>query len=97
MSEEKISLEGMDTINLVLEDDSEETVGVLGIFKLSEDAEKEYIALMNDEGIVYLYQYIEVEEEDQLELDIIESDEEYEIVAKVFEELFLDDEEDIEE
>lgn len=97
MSEEKISLEGMDTINLVLEDDSQETVGVLGIFKLSEDAEKEYIALMNEEGIVYLYEYIEVEEEDQLELDIIESDEEYEIVAKVFEELFLDDEEDIEE
>lgn len=94
MSEENISLEGMDTIHLQLEDGTEEQVGVLAFFKLSEDAEKEYIALMNEEGTVYLYEYIEVEEEDELELRNIESDEEYEMVVAVFEELFLVDEDE---
>ena len=92
--EENISLEGMDTIHLQLEDGTEEQVGVLAFFKLSEDAEKEYIALMNEEGTVYLYEYIEVEEEDELELRNIESDEEYEMVVAVFEELFLVDEDE---
>lgn len=81
------------TVTLTLEDDREIECAVLTIF---EAAGKDYIALLPlddveaDEGEVYLYRYSEVD--GQPELENIESDEEYEIVADAFDE-FLDEQE----
>lgn len=81
------------TVTLTLEDDREMECAVLTIFEADG---KDYIALLPlddveaDEGEVYLYRYSEVD--GQPELENIESDEEYEIVADAFDE-FLDEQE----
>lgn len=81
------------TVTLTLEDDREIECAVLTIFEADG---KDYIALLPlddveaDEGEVYLYRYSEVD--GQPELENIESDEEYEIVADAFDE-FLDEQE----
>ena len=78
------------TVTLTLEDVSEIECAVLTIFEADG---KDYIALLPlddveaDEGEVYLYRYSEID--GQPELENIESDEEYEIVADAFDE-FLD-------
>ena len=63
---------------------------VLGIFECENE---EYIALLpedeEDGEDVFIYKYKEIDEE-EVELDIIESEEEFEKVSKTFEEL-LDD------
>ena len=71
------------TVTLTLDDGTELECVVLTIF---EAGEKEYIALLpldengeNEDGEVYLYRYYE--ENDQPNLDNIDSDEEYEIAA----------------
>jgi uncharacterized protein YrzB (UPF0473 family) len=80
------------TVTLTLDDGSELECVVLTIFTAGE---RDYIALlpMNgpeaEEGEVYLYRYSE-EEDGQPNLENIEDDEEYEIVADAFDEL-LDD------
>ena len=80
------------TVTLTLDDDTEVECVVLTIFNAGEH---EYIALLpmegadSEEGEVYLYRYSETEDGTP-NLDNIEDDDEYEIVAEAFDEL-LDD------
>lgn len=86
--------EGLDSIVLTLEDDTELECGVLGIFEVSEE-DRDYIALvsMEDEQVL-LYRYMEDEEDPEVfSLESIETDEEFEHVAAVFHELFIGEEE----
>ena len=80
-------------ITLYLDDGTEEECIVIGFFEADG---RDYIALLpaeeaeSGEGEPYLYRYSETDEpEPQPILDVIESDEEYEIVVDAFEE-FLD-------
>lgn len=86
--------EGYETITLTLDDNSEMVCIVLGIFECDEN---EYIALLpeneEDGEDVFIYKYKEIDE-DEVELDIIESEEEFEKVSKTFEEIFDDEEEE---
>ncbi|MEY8338307.1 DUF1292 domain-containing protein [Lachnospiraceae bacterium 62-35] len=81
------------TVTLSLDDGSDLECVVLTIF---EAGGKDYIALLPTEGIdaeegeVYLYRYME--KDGQPDLENIEDDEEYEIVADAFDEL-LDEQE----
>ena len=80
------------TVTLTLDDGSEIECVVLTIFTAGE---RDYIALLPmegaeaEEGEVYLYRYSE-SEDGQPNLENIEDDDEYEIVAEAFDEL-LDD------
>lgn len=82
------------TVTLTLDDDTEVECVVLTIF---EAGEKDYIALLPvngqeaEEGEVFLYRYSE-DEAGQPNLENIEDDDEYEIVADAFDEL-LDEQE----
>ncbi len=82
------------TVTLTLDDGKELECVVLTIFPA---ANKEYIALLPmedeeaEEGEVYLYRYTE-DEDGQPNLENIEDDEEYDIVADAFDEL-LDEQE----
>ena len=77
------------TVTLTLDDDTEVECVVLTIFNAGEH---EYIALLpmegadSEEGEVYLYRYSETEDGTP-NLDNIEDDDEYEIVAESFDEL----------
>ena len=77
------------TVTLTLDDDTEVECVVLTIFNAGEH---EYIALLpmegadSEEGEVYLYRYSETEDGTP-NLDNIEDDDEYEIVAEEFDEL----------
>ena len=86
--------EGYETITLTLDDDSEMVCIVLGIFECEGN---DYIALLpedeEDGEDVFIYKYKEVNEE-EVELDVIESEEEFEKVSKNFEEIFDDEEEE---
>lgn len=81
-------------VTLTLDDDSELECIVITIF---EAGDRDYIALLpmddveSEDGEVYLYRYSE-DAEGNPELDSIESDEEYEIVADRFDE-WLDEQE----
>jgi uncharacterized protein YrzB (UPF0473 family) len=87
----------MGSVTLTLEDDTEIECAILSIFPAGD---KKYIALLphseedeSDAGQdVLLYRYIDNGEDEDPELENIESDEEYEIAADAFDEL-LDDEE----
>jgi len=82
------------TVTLTLDDGKELECVVLTIFPAGD---KEYIALLPmedeeaEEGEVYLYRYTE-DEDGQPNLENIEDDDEYEIVADAFDEL-LDEQE----
>lgn len=77
------------TVTLTLDDGTELECVVLTIF---EAGEKEYIALLSldgreaEDGEVYLYRYVE-DINGNPDLENIDSDEEYEIVADAFDEL----------
>ena len=77
------------TVTLTLDDGTELECVVLTIF---EAGEKEYIALFPldgreaEDGEVYLYRYVE-DINGNTDLENIDSDEEYEIVADAFDEL----------
>lgn len=77
------------TVTLTLDDGTELECVVLTIF---EAGEKEYIALLPldgreaEDGEVYLYRYVE-DINGNPDLEDIDSDEEYEIVADAFDEL----------
>ena len=89
--------EHVHTVTLELENGEELICPILEIFEVNE---KEYIALLHpDEEIALLYGFIEDEAEGSIELTEIVSDEEYEMVSKVFSTLFdsEDDEEEEEE
>ena len=84
--------ECMEKMNLVLEDDTEVTCDVIGVFSLSEDSEREYIALLpEDSDDLLLYRYSETED-GEFTLDNIDSEEEFDAVREVLDELLLDDE-----
>ena len=82
------------TVTLTLDDGKELECVVLTIF---DAGEREYIALLPiegeeaDEGEVYLYRYSE-DKEGNPNLDNIEDDDEYEVVAAAFDELLEDEE-----
>ena len=83
------------TVTLTLDDGKELECVVLTIFPAGD---KEYIALLpmeeegdEDDGEVYLYRYSE-DEDGMPNLENIEDDDEYEIVADAFDEL-LDEQE----
>ncbi len=82
------------TVTLTLEDDTELECIVLTIFQAGD---KDYIALLPmegqdaEEGEVFLYRYSETEDGTP-NLENIEDDDEYELVADAFDEL-LDEEE----
>ena len=77
------------TVTLTLDDDSTVECAIVGIF---DAAEKEYIALLpldengqNEDGEVYLYRYDN--STGSPVLDNIESDEEYDAVADMFDQM----------
>ena len=83
------SAEGGATVTLTLDDGSVLECAVLTVFPAGD---KEYIALLplnengqNEDGEVFLYRF--TEENGEPQLDNIEDDEEYEIVADAFDEL----------
>ena len=82
------------TVTLTLDDGSELECVVLTIFPAGE---RDYIALLPmegeeaEEGEVYLYRYTETED-GAPDLEVIEDDDEYEMVADAFDEL-LDEQE----
>ena len=97
-------INGQDAIiNLVLDDDSTMQCVVIAVFQ-AEGTNYEYIALLpvneeidDEESDVLLYRYSE-DEEGELNLDNIETDEEYDIVAEAFYNIINDmTEEDTEE
>lgn len=79
-------------ITLTLEDDSEMDCEVLGIFPVGD---KEYIALLpegaGEDGEVIIYRFTELEN-DEIQLDNIEDDAEFELVGEAFDE-FMDEQE----
>ncbi len=91
MAEDRNKMEEQEemTVTLTLDDNTELECVVLTIFQAGE---KDYIALLPmegqdvEEGEVYLYRYKETEE-GVPELENIEDDQEYEIVADAFDEL----------
>ncbi len=74
-----------DFITLEFEDGKEVECEIMGIFEVGD---KEYIALIPDDGSddVYLYGYKEVSD-DEFELIDIEDDDEFEAVKKEFDSL----------
>jgi len=84
--------EDMPTVTLIMEDDTEVEYAVLGTF---DSGVSEYIALIPVDGDaeegVSLYKFVE-DDEGNMIISVIESDEEFEMASKAFDELF--DEED---
>lgn len=83
------------TVELDLEDGSHVTCAIVTILEVQS---KEYIVLLplddngdNEDGEVWFYRYIENKEnpDEEPELEFIEEDEEYELVADAFDE-YLD-------
>ncbi len=78
-----------DTLVITLDDDTELECNVIGVFEVKG---KEYIALLPvDDDTVLLYQYQEIE--DNIELNAIEEDDEFDAVTEAFFELYNEDEE----
>lgn len=85
--EEELELE---TMFLTLDDDTEVECGILGVFEVDG---KEYIALLPlEDETVLLYQYHE--EGEDIQLDVIEDDDEFEKVSNAFYDLYESDEEE---
>lgn len=81
----------LETMFLTLDDDTEVECGILGIFAVEGLEGKEYIALLPlEDDTVLLYEYKEVGEE--IQLDVIEDDDEFDKVSAAFDELFEDEE-----
>ena len=80
-----------DVITLTLEDDEEVECAVLGIFDVEE---QEYIALLPEDGEdVFIYIYLE-DEEGNVNLENIESQEDFDKISAVFLELIEEDDEE---
>lgn len=80
----------LETMFLTLDDDTEVECGILGVFEVEG---KEYIALLPlEDDTVLLYQY--QEEGDDIQLDVIEDDDEFEKVSNAFYDLYESDEEE---
>lgn len=84
--------EEYETMTLTLDDNTEMECIVLEIFDVES---KTYIALLDsDESAdqeVLIYEYKEIDEE-EVELNVIETEDEFNKVSKVFEDLFFEEE-----
>ncbi len=79
------------TVTIELETGEEMECPIIEIFEVNE---KEYIALLHpEEEIAMLYGFLDYED-GSIELTEITSDEEYELVSKVFDTLFDEDDEE---
>lgn len=89
------------TITLTLDDDTEVECAVIAIFPVEDN---QYMALLPIEEVgdistdeVFIYRYVPSDDEsDEVDLETIESDDEYDKVAEAFEAL-IEEEDDIEE
>ncbi len=80
----------LETMHLTLDDDTEVECAILGVFEVEG---KEYIALLPmEQEEVYLYQY--KEEGEEISLEVIEDDEEFEKVSSAFYDLYEEDEQE---
>lgn len=100
-NEDMIVEEETPVIHLELEDGTEQDCAVIALFSAEELDNQEYIALISveelesdeEEGALLLYRYNEdPEDSDSFSLDNIETDEEYEIITSILDDI-LDDEE----
>lgn len=81
----------LETMFLTLDDDTEMECGILGIFEVEGLEGKEYIALLPlEDETVLLYEYKEVGEE--IELNVIEDDDEFDKVSNAFYDMYEDEE-----
>ena len=84
---------GLETVTLTLDDDTELECAVIGIFDVEGIEGKEYIALLpEDDETVLIYEYKELEDE-EIDLNTIEDDAEFEKVSAAFDSIFDDEEE----
>ena len=76
---------------LTLDDDTEMECGILGVFEVEDLEGKEYIALLPlEDETVLLYEYKEVG--DEIELNVIEDDDEFDKVSNAFYDMYEDEE-----
>ena len=81
----------LETMFLTLDDDTEMECGILGVFEVEGLEGKEYIALLPlEDETVLLYEYKEVG--DEIELNIIEDDDEFDKVSNAFYDMYEDEE-----
>lgn len=81
--------EGMDTVTLPLDDGTELVCEVVMIFTVDD---QDYIALLppdgyDEEGTVYLYRFFDADQEEDIVVESIDSDEEWEKVADAYDEI----------
>ena len=80
-----------ETMFLTLDDDTEMECGILGVFEVEGLEGKEYIALLPlEDETVLLYEYKEVG--DEIELNVIEDDDEFDKVSNAFYDMYEDEE-----
>ncbi len=87
----------LEQVTLELDGGEEITCDVISIFPVNiNNEEKMYIALLDEnadeDSDIFLYRASKLEDPDNIQIDNIEDDDEFEIVADAFDEL-LDDEE----
>ena len=81
----------LETMFLTLDDDTEMECGILGVFEVEGLEGKEYIALLSlEDETVLLYEYKEVG--DEIELNVIEDDDEFDKVSNAFYDMYEDEE-----
>ena len=81
----------LETMFLTLDDDTEMECGILGVFEVEGLEGKEYIALLPlEDETVLLYEYKEVG--DEIELNVIEDDDEFDKVSNSFYDMYEDEE-----
>lgn len=81
----------LETMFLTLDDDTEMECGILGVFEVEGLEGKEYIALLPlEDETVLLYEYKEVG--DEIELNVIEDDDEFDKVSNAFYDMYEDEE-----
>ena len=81
----------LETMFLTLDDDTEMECGILGVFEVEGLEGKEYIALLPlEDETVLLYEYKEVG--DEIGLNVIEDDDEFDKVSNAFYDMYEDEE-----
>ena len=81
----------LETMFLTLDDDTDMECGILGVFEVEGLEGKEYIALLPlEDETVLLYEYKEVG--DEIELNVIEDDDEFDKVSNAFYDMYEDEE-----
>lgn len=81
----------LETMFLTLDDDTEMECGILGVFEVEGLEGKEYIALLPlEDETVLLYEYKEAG--DEIELNVIEDDDEFDKVSNAFYDMYKEEE-----